>query len=286
MIGLALASLWSWAVIIDKLFRFAALNREANRFEDAVASGRAWRTSPPRPASARATPCRACCRARCANGATPAPRAPASESQARLPDPAHRPGAGRHHRPRERSGSRTGLGALAIVATASPFVGLFGTVWGIMHAFQAIAIQKNTNLAVVAPSIAEALFATAIGLVAAIPAYIAYNKFSTDAGKFSGRLEGFADDLSTAIQRRPGGAGLSHGALGQRRLRRRRRRRRRRAAAAARGALSRDQRHAAGRRDAGAADHLHDLRAAADRRRAGRAAEDRGRRHAGRRPSR
>ncbi|HPA39156.1 MAG TPA: MotA/TolQ/ExbB proton channel family protein, partial [Phenylobacterium sp.] len=95
-----------------------------------------------------------------------------------------------------------GLGSLAIVATASPFVGLFGTVWGIMHSFQAIAIQKNTNLAVVAPNIAEALFATAIGLIAAIPAYIAYNKFSTDASRYTARLEGFADDLSTAIQRR------------------------------------------------------------------------------------
>jgi biopolymer transport protein TolQ len=71
-----------------------------------------------------------------------------------------------------------------------------------MHAFQSIAIQKNTSLAVVAPSIAEALFATAIGLIAAIPAYIAFNKFSTDAAKFAGRLEGFADDLATAIQRR------------------------------------------------------------------------------------
>ena len=88
-----------------------------------------------------------------------------------------------------------------------------------MHAFQSIAIQKNTSLAVVAPSIAEALFATAIGLIAAIPAYIAFNKFSTDAGKFAGRLEGFADDLSTAIQRRLAEQGLSHGALGQRRLR-------------------------------------------------------------------
>ena len=71
-----------------------------------------------------------------------------------------------------------------------------------MHAFQSIALQKNTNLSVVAPSIAEALFATAIGLAAAIPAYIAYNKFSTDAGKFAGRLEGFADELSTAVARR------------------------------------------------------------------------------------
>ncbi|MGH6964359.1 MAG: MotA/TolQ/ExbB proton channel family protein, partial [Phenylobacterium sp.] len=103
---------------------------------------------------------------------------------------------------RESARVEEGLGSLAIVATASPFIGLFGTVWGIMHAFQSIAIQKNTSLAVVAPSIAEALFATAIGLIAAIPAYIAFNKFSTDAGKFAARLEGFADDLSTAIQRR------------------------------------------------------------------------------------
>jgi biopolymer transport protein TolQ len=95
-----------------------------------------------------------------------------------------------------------GLSSLAIVATASPFVGLFGTVWGIMHSFQAIAIQKNTNLAVVAPNIAESLFATAIGLVAAIPAYIAFNRFSSDASRYSARLEGFADDLATAIQRR------------------------------------------------------------------------------------
>jgi biopolymer transport protein TolQ len=71
-----------------------------------------------------------------------------------------------------------------------------------MHAFQGIAIAKNTSLAVVAPAIAEALFATAIGLAAAIPAYIAYNKFSTDAAKFAARLEGFADDLATSIQPR------------------------------------------------------------------------------------
>jgi biopolymer transport protein TolQ len=81
-------------------------------------------------------------------------------------------------------------------------VGLFGTVWGIMRAFQAIAVQKNTSLAIVAPSIAEALFATAVGLVAAIPAYIAYNAFSTTAAGYGGRLESFADDLSSAIQRR------------------------------------------------------------------------------------
>ena len=106
---------------------------------------------------------------------------------------------------REATRVEEGLASLAIVATSSPFIGLFGTVWGIMHAFQSIALQKNTSLAVVAPSIAEALFATAVGLAAAIPAYVAYNKFSTDAGKFTGRLEAFADDISAAITRRMSG---------------------------------------------------------------------------------
>jgi biopolymer transport protein TolQ len=107
---------------------------------------------------------------------------------------------------RESRRVEAGLGVLAIVATASPFIGLFGTVWGIMHAFVAIAAQKNTNLAIVAPSIAEALFTTAVGLIAAIPAYIAYNKFSTDSARYAGRLEDFADDLATAVARRVAGA--------------------------------------------------------------------------------
>ena len=106
-----------------------------------------------------------------------------------------------------REGQRVenGLGVLSVVATSSPFIGLFGTVWGIMNAFGRIAAAGNTNLTTVAPAIAEALFATAIGLGAAIPAYIAYNKFSIDAGKFTGRLESFADDLQAAVARRLGG---------------------------------------------------------------------------------
>lgn len=95
-----------------------------------------------------------------------------------------------------------GNGFLATIGAISPFVGLFGTVWGIMNAFDRIAQAGNTNLTTVAPAIAEALFATAIGLAAAIPAYIAYNKFSIDAGKFTGRLESFADDLQAAVARR------------------------------------------------------------------------------------
>jgi biopolymer transport protein TolQ len=90
---------------------------------------------------------------------------------------------------------------LATVGSAGPFVGLFGTVWGIMTSFQSIAASKNTSLAVVAPGIAEALFATAIGLVAAIPATIFYNKFASEVNKQAQRLEGFADEFSAILSR-------------------------------------------------------------------------------------
>jgi biopolymer transport protein TolQ len=203
--GLVLASLWSWAVILDKAFRIAALSRQADRFEDDVGSGRSLEDI--------------------ASDAGDAPRlALARMLQAALRewrdartkglltgDQGETQSAFLVQRidrvldsvvARESQRIEDGLGSLAIVATASPFVGLFGTVWGIMNAFQAIAIEKNTNLSVVAPAIAQALFATAVGLATAIPAYIGYNKFSTDAGKYAARLEGFADDLVTAIQRR------------------------------------------------------------------------------------
>ena len=197
LIGLAVASLWSWTIILDKLFRFAALNREADRFEDAIGGGRSLEEVDAGSGEAPKHPLPRMLRVAlrewkgkgAAEGALVVQRIDrgldgviARESQ-RVED---------------------GLGSLAIVATASPFIGLFGTVWGIMNAFQAIAVERNTNLTVVAPAIAEALFATAIGLIAAIPAYIAYNKFSTDAGRFASRLEGFADDLTTAIARRLG----------------------------------------------------------------------------------
>ena len=105
---------------------------------------------------------------------------------------------------RELDGLERNLEYLANVGSIAPYVGLLGTVWGIMNAFGRIAAAGNTNLTTVAPAIAEALFATAIGLAAAIPAYIAYNKFSIDAGKFVGRLEAFADDLQAAVARRLG----------------------------------------------------------------------------------
>ena len=90
---------------------------------------------------------------------------------------------------------------LASVGSTAPFIGLFGTVWGIMNSFQAIAASKQTSLAVVAPGIAGALFATALGLVAAIPAVVAYNKLSNDLGRYAGRLEAFTGEFSAILSR-------------------------------------------------------------------------------------
>jgi biopolymer transport protein TolQ len=201
LVGLALASIWSWTVIIDKWFRLGGLNRSATQFEAQVASGRALEDiandagANPRHALPRML------QAALREWRDGRSRAPAgAEGVALL--------ISRIDRvldsiiARETQRVEDGLASLAIVATASPFIGLFGTVWGIMRSFQAIALERNTNLSVVAPSIAEALFATAMGLLAAIPAYIFYNKFSSDAGRFGARLEGFADDLSTAVARR------------------------------------------------------------------------------------
>jgi biopolymer transport protein TolQ len=204
LVGLALASLWSWTVIIEKLFRFSALNRHADGFERqiergdpleevATAAGDNPRQALPRMLQATLREWR---ESRARGLADDTQKALLTQRIDRALDSIIA---------RESTRVEEGLGTLAIVATASPFVGLFGTVWGIMHAFQAIALQKNTNLSVVAPSIAEALFATAVGLAAAIPAYVAYNKFSTDAGKFTARLEGFADDLSASIAHRLAG---------------------------------------------------------------------------------
>ncbi|WGM37990.1 protein TolQ [Caulobacter sp. NIBR1757] len=200
MVGLAIASLVSWAVIIDKFVRFGGLNRQANAFEDKVGSGRpleevaqeAGNSKHPLPRLLNAA-LREWRDTRAKGAIGDTQTALLIQRIDRVLD---------SNIARESQKAEEGLGTLAIVATASPFIGLFGTVWGIMNAFKNIALEQNTSLPVVAPAIAEALFATALGLIAAIPAYIAYNKFSTDAGKFAARLEGFADDLSTAIQRR------------------------------------------------------------------------------------
>jgi biopolymer transport protein TolQ len=202
MTGLLIASLVSWGIIIDKAFRFTALNRQADRFENEVASGRSLEeVAQAAGDSTHALPVMLQTALREWRDA----RAKTSLSDTQTALLIQRIDRGLDSMvAKETRRVEDGLGTLAIVATASPFVGLFGTVWGIMTAFQAIAIQKNTNLTVVAPAIAQALFATAIGLAAAIPAYIAYNKFSTDASKFTARLEAFADDLAAAVTRRLG----------------------------------------------------------------------------------
>ena len=204
MIGLGLASLWSWTIILDKAVRMSALNRRASAFEDEVASGRPLEEIAAAQGQTRDALPRMLVAAVREFRETKRPAGGLSEGQAallisRVDRALDAVMAGETRR------VESGLGSLAIVATASPFIGLFGTVWGIMHAFQAIAGQKSTNLTVVAPAIAEALFATAIGLVAAIPAYIAYNAFSTAASKFAGRLEAFADEVGAAIARRVSG---------------------------------------------------------------------------------
>ena len=203
MLTLAAASLWSWAIIIDKAFRFTRLNREASAFEDEVGGGRSLEQVAEAAGPDTANPL-----ARMLHAAMrewrDVKRGGLTEGQAAL-HIARVDRAVDSVIARETRRIESGLGSLAIVATASPFVGLLGTVWGIMSAFRSIATQKSTNLAVVAPAISEALLATAIGLGAAIPAYVAYNKFSTDASKFAGRLEAFADDLAAAVSRRLAG---------------------------------------------------------------------------------
>jgi biopolymer transport protein TolQ len=102
---------------------------------------------------------------------------------------------------REMAMIETWMTFLASVGSVAPFIGLFGTVWGIMHSFIGIAQAQNTSLAVVAPGIAEALLATAVGLVAAIPATTAYNKFSTEIGRYGSRLDNFANDFVATLSR-------------------------------------------------------------------------------------
>ncbi|XP_022778662.1 uncharacterized protein LOC111320243 [Stylophora pistillata] len=105
------------------------------------------------------------------------------------------------HASREMDHLEKNMGFLASVGSTAPFIGLFGTVWGIMNSFQGIAASQSTNLAVVAPGIAEALFATALGLVAAIPAVLAYNKLTSDMGRYGARLEEFVTEFTALISR-------------------------------------------------------------------------------------
>ena len=200
MTGLAIASVWSWAVIIDKAVRFTALNSQADAFEKALSSGRSLEDVA---AQAGPNPAHALPRmlvTALSDWRETRARGPLTDTQGNLL-------VSRIDRSLDaiiaREGQRieNGLGVLSVVATSSPFIGLFGTVWGIMNAFGAIASAGNTNLTTVAPAIAEALFATAIGLFAAIPAVIAYNRLSHGVNRLEARLQRFADGLYTTFSR-------------------------------------------------------------------------------------
>ena len=197
MIGLLGASVWCWAIIVDKSMLYGRTKREMNRFERVFWSGQSleelYQQMSEQPSAGLGNVFVAAMkewkRSHEQNASS------FVGVQARLEKVLDVAIA------RESDLLEKNLGFLATIGSASPFIGLFGTVWGIMNAFTAIASASSTNLAVVAGPIAEALFATAIGLAAAIPAVIAYNKLSSDANKMVGRLEGFADEFSTILSR-------------------------------------------------------------------------------------
>jgi biopolymer transport protein TolQ len=197
IIGLVLASVWSWAIIIDKTILYSRIRRQMDRFEKLFWSGQSleelYRSLSGRTPTAMASVFVAAMREWKRSFETGA-RSPMG-LQMRI-DKVLEVTIARETERLERR-----LLFLATVGSAAPFIGLFGTVWGIMSSFQAIANSKNTALAVVAPGIAEALLATALGLLAAIPAVVAYNKLSNDAGKISQRLEGFADEFAAILSR-------------------------------------------------------------------------------------
>jgi biopolymer transport protein TolQ len=197
MIGLLAASVWTWAIIVDKLLAYARMRASLSRFEEVFWSGQSledlYRSLAERKTTGMGSIFVAAMR-EWKKSFEKGVKSPLS-LQTRI-DKAMDLALTREM---ERLESR--LGFLASVGSAAPFIGLFGTVIGIMTSFQAIAGSGATNLAVVAPGIAEALLATALGLLAAIPATIAYNKLSSDAGKIALRMEGFADEFSAILSR-------------------------------------------------------------------------------------
>ena len=197
MIGLMACSVWVWAIAVDKIILYARTSRAMDGFEQTFWSGQSleelYRMVSARP-----------------NHSMAALFVAAMREWKRSFEGAPRSFAGLQMRiekvmdvtiMREIERLERRLLVLATVGSAGPFIGLFGTVWGIMTSFQSIAASKNTSLAVVAPGIAEALFATAIGLVAAIPATIFYNKFSSEVNKQAQRMEGFADEFAAILSR-------------------------------------------------------------------------------------
>jgi len=197
MLGLIGASIWTWAIVADKWISFGKFRRQLDQFEQIFWSGQSleelYRTLSDKKSSGMSAIFVSAMR-EWKKSFERGAKSPIG-LQMRIDKAMDVTLA------REGDALEARLSSLATIGSAAPFIGLFGTVVGIMTSFQAIAGSKSTNLAVVAPGIAEALLATAIGLLAAIPAVIAYNKFSSDAGKLSARMEGFADEFSGILSR-------------------------------------------------------------------------------------
>ena len=201
--GLVLASVWTWAIIIDKVMRIRRLRARARVFEDSFWSGGSLEdlydrigNTPTDPMSATFAAAMREWRRSAARGLTSKGEEVRASLRIRVEQIMNLT-IGREMEQLERN-----MSFLASVGSTAPFVGLFGTVWGIMDAFQSIAATKTTALSVVAPGIAEALFATALGLIAAIPAVVAYNKISHDLDRFAQRLEGFSGEFISILSRK------------------------------------------------------------------------------------
>ena len=199
MIILGAASIWSWAIIFDKWITYKSLHIKAGRFETSFWSGEALEKLYKKIQSKPGDPLARVFCAGMHEWKLSAETGSLDGLQAGLQQRIDRSMAMSINR--EISMLERYMTFLATVGSTAPFIGLFGTVWGIMNSFAAIADSQNTSLAVVAPGIAEALFATAIGLVAAIPAVVAYNKFSTDLNRYHDRMEAFAAEFSAILGR-------------------------------------------------------------------------------------
>ena len=199
MIVLLFASIWVWAIIIEKAVTLRRVNREANSFEDEFWSGGSLDTLFEREGADPTNPIAAVFGAAMSEWKRTARIAGSEIGKTSVRERVDRAMSVTIMREMDRL--ERFMIFLASVGATAPFIGLFGTVWGIMHSFSAIAAMHNTDLAVVAPGIAEALFATAIGLVAAIPAVLAYNKLSNDLSRFASRLEGFGSEFSAILSR-------------------------------------------------------------------------------------
>lgn len=200
IIVLLLASIWCWAIIFEKLLGIRKLNAGASQFEQSFWSGVSLDDLYSRTGNRPGDPMTAVFVAAMKEWKR-APSGGESDSTARVNLSERIDRVMQITLAREMDRVERYMTFLATTGSTAPFIGLFGTVWGIMNSFQAIAISKNTSLAVVAPGIAEALFATALGLLAAIPAVVAYNKLSRDLDRYAGRLDSFAGEFSAILSR-------------------------------------------------------------------------------------